>query len=262
MSDTPEGQRRRLTAKRKAGICARCPAPAEPGRSRCRKHLDEARQRAADGRPPRIVREAPETTPERRAYAKRKRLGICQDCKVERAVRGLSRCAPCVQREAKRSSERYWGRLTDGICPKCGIVEIGGGAVHACSACRGLDTARRRERKAAGRCPKCGGERDREVQTCARCRESQTAADARRHGRFRSSGGCTLCGGERDDPDRSRCSTCRTNRRHRAGIQRERRRAAGLCGSCGRERDTPQRAMCSTCLAAARSRAARRRAAA
>ena len=76
---------------------------------------------------------------------------------------------------------------------------------------------RYRQLAAAGRCPRCGGERDHGRKTCAACRSAGRHPPSARRERYRqlaAAGRCPRCGGARDR-DGITCSSCSLAARRR-----------------------------------------------
>ncbi|MYA97541.1 MAG: hypothetical protein F4X91_14175 [Nitrospinae bacterium] len=181
-----------------------------------------------------VIRRERERERHRRRVEERRAMGLCIKCGKNRPAPGRSLCEACLERS--RAAERaryerarlegaaYGGRDTEsrrrmalersrrrrrerteaGLCTTCGERKpVEGGAV--CETCREERQAAERElyadRKASGRCGRCGAEVIGKASTCARCAardakrrpRKNAASRARYHGR-RASRVCVDCG--------------------------------------------------------------------
>ena len=100
-------------------------------------------------------------------------------------------------------------------CPNCG-ARLDGGTTQQENTCRQLDLYH--ARKAAGRCPRCGGKRDDNHKLCAACREYQRKRAAANEEKLTSEGRVLR----------------NKKRRGYQKAMRDRRRAEGLCVRCGK----------------------------
>lgn len=144
--------------------------------------------------------------------------------------------------------------LSRGLCPRCGgksrVVE---GRVLCWECQQKKDTGQIQMRNAwreAGRCTRCGRERDSDRVLCASCRAYMS--DIRRGGakaakdrrdRLREAGMCTRCGKTWAEPGRNWCKKCQQAHKadtkgeeYRAKVNARRRERieAGLCVDCGK----------------------------
>lgn len=115
---------------------------------------------------------------------------------------------------------------------------------------------------AAGRCTRCGGERDRTDRTrCQRCRakkreenrrntptpEKRLAYERGLRRRRLASGMCAICGRHRlAEGSFSGCESCLERQRAWTKARRDRRRAQGLCQRCGKPA-VPGMSICAGC---------------
>lgn len=104
-----ESERRRQAVFRDrataAGRCANCSRPAEPGRSRCRAHLDKGAAYQASRFPP-LPRP---TLPEGRR---------CKNC-AQTALMGKTCCADCAEKARGRARNARDGAIAMGRCLNC-----------------------------------------------------------------------------------------------------------------------------------------------
>ena len=131
------------------------------------------------------------------------------------------------ERANARLRMRYAERVAVGICTKCGKAPPEDG-LKVCGSCadkrRAADRARRarargRDKPYAGRDP-------------VRCRHAGRAADRRRRRQRRDAGLCTKCGRNPPGDGRSVCEPCREAMRARERRRYAARIAAGLCVRC------------------------------
>ena len=185
-----ERHRRRTAERKEMGLCPKCGrrAPA-PGRSLCEACLERGRKS------------------EQARYARAKSEGIQYGGRDPESRRRMAR---------ERSRRRRRKRTEAGLCTTCGERKpVEGGAV--CQACREARRAEERklyaDRKASGRCGRCGAEVIDEASTCARCAardakrrpRKNAASRARYHGR-RARGLYVDCGVDADAG--VRCASC------------------------------------------------------
>ena len=91
------------------GLCARCKAPHEEGKSLCKKHLKEFSSRRRDYQ-------------ERRAQ-KRRKLGLCVDCpsdNIQMAMPDSDFCGYCAEKHYDVERRRQDRFVSEGKCAKCG----------------------------------------------------------------------------------------------------------------------------------------------
>jgi hypothetical protein len=62
-----------------------------------------------------------------------KSLGVCVECQCEYAVAGV-RCLPCAQKNRFRAKVYRANRFADGLCVRCGQIELDKGIT--CNRCR------------------------------------------------------------------------------------------------------------------------------
>lgn len=162
-----ERARERRAAKFARGECAKCPAPAQPGKTRCAPC--DSKHRAHDARRDHKGREAA-----------RKARGMCGHCGARPPAEGKTRCQRCLDR-AKRN---YRARVEAGRCPQCGVEHDR--EATECASCAAKHAARdarlAAERREAGLCGRCGGPNPRNVLAamCASC--SDLLADYKARG--------------------------------------------------------------------------------
>lgn len=141
-------------AKKAAGICIQCSEPAEPGRTRCAKHV--AAQRV-------------EMVRQRDAW---KSQGLCQKCGGE-PLPGKATCATCGKQSVDAAGSRYQRNKIKGVCRSCGRDTGGQSLCDICKAVTKRGQKARYERlKAAGICVQCA---DKPAATgCVSCTECKT----------------------------------------------------------------------------------------
>ena len=132
--------RERLRKRREDGICYQCSERAEPGRTKCRKHLDE---QAAYGR--------------RWARMRGKAPGVCNQGGCTRpCAPGLAKCRAC----RLRKSDAYYRRKREGLCGREGCRERRQAGKSLCAkhlrAFRERVAAEVKRRRAAGLCGMLG----------------------------------------------------------------------------------------------------------
>ncbi len=182
----------------------------------------------------------------RRRTAERKEMGLCPKCGRRNPAPGRSLCEVCLEKgrkseqaryvRARAEGARYGGRDPEsrrrmarernkrrrserreaGLCTGCGKVPpVDGGAV--CETCREERRAAERklyaERRARGRCGRCGAEVIGNASTCASCaardmkrRPRKNAASRARYHARRALGACVDCGADADAG--VRCASC------------------------------------------------------
>ena len=238
----------RQTAKRIAqGLCPKCgkqpPAPelsvCEPcaERSNVASRARDARLRAA-GTPRRDPERARVYEQERRRRhdAERRAAGLCPECGTRPPAADASVCEPCADRRRAAERARYAagkaaGKLYGGRDPE-----------QRRQVARGRSERRRRQRLAAGLCPKCGKRPPVEGgATCQPCRDTCQAAERLRYAARRAAELCTRCEAPTFAGE-ARCGPCtvlensrRSPERKKAAARRlyARRRARGQCTDCG-----------------------------
>ena len=111
-----ESEREQYAARRAAGECGRCGAPAPDGSARCercaRSAAKPSRKKAKNARG-------------RRRYVRRRVRGLCIDCAAP--AQGAARCPECARRSYLRSDEH---RGLPILPPRYTVIEIATGADH------------------------------------------------------------------------------------------------------------------------------------
>ena len=106
-----------------------------------------------------------------RLYKERKAAGTCTHCgKVPEA--GYTHCRALLTSISASKARLRAGRLEAGACPTCGGKDKFMRFIR-CLSCRDKDKERKRERKAAGLCSKCGKGRALKFATCIACRSGR-----------------------------------------------------------------------------------------
>ena len=176
----------------------------------------------------------------RKRTAERLVRGLCPKCGKTPPAPGRSVCAPCGERGRKSERARYARGKAEG-------KRYGGRKPESRRrAAWERNRKRRRERREAGLCTRCGDHPPLEGSVaCEPCREVRRAAERELYAARRAKGLCGRCGGEvlpkGDFADASLCGPCaalcdgydrekkNTARRGRYA----RLRARGLCTDCG-----------------------------
>ena len=116
----------------------------------------------------------------------RKDLGICADCGKAPAAPGGMSCDACREKARARFRARYGSpaeNLANGLCHTCGEIPPMEGR-KSCEFCLAAAKAHAkrsyRDRIAAGKCGRCGGERDTKYQTCSSCLARKRANRAKK----------------------------------------------------------------------------------
>lgn len=256
----PTWQRRRDT-----GLCVSCgQAPPAPPHLRCAPcHAALLRRTRAQ---------------ERARYQARKRAGQCVSCGQEPALTGYVRCRRCL--DQRREDARQMAAIR---------------APERRARQRATQRARVERRRAAGRCPRCGGQRHPQdshvlcglcryqercrahrkdggdVRVCRRCRQAPALPDRAQCQRCaerdqdrtawrRAEGRCVACGAPSViDPRTQRlrwhCPACAADRRQRARARTAQRRDQGVCRRCGQRPPTAGFVTCDPCRARQRQQA-------
>ena len=197
----------------------------------------DARLRA-HGKPRRDMARAREYERERahRETEKQIALGICTRCGKNPAAPGRKSCEPCLEKRRADDRARY-------AAGKAAGLKYGGADPEVKRrAGRAKSRRRQKARVEAGLCIRCGNHAPVEGgTTCRPCRDKRQAAEKQKYAERKAAGRCTRCGGPAFD-GLTRCAPCnaveqagrnpeRKNRRsRRLYVQR---RARGECTSCG-----------------------------
>ena len=213
-------------------VCNSCAA-----RRNRASRVRDARLRA-EGKPRRDPARAREYERERsrRESAARQAEGTCTRCGTFPAADGRSSCEPCLEKRRAADRAKY-------AAGKAAGLKYGGANADAKRrAGRVRSKKRQKARIEAGLCIRCGKQPPVEDgTTCAPCRKKRQEAERRQYAERRAAGRCTRCGGPVHD-GLSRCAPCaiideagRSPERKNA-LSRQRyaaRRARGECTSCG-----------------------------
>ncbi len=172
----------------------------------------------------------------RREAAERRAAGICVPCGKAPAALERTACGDCLEKRRAADRARY-------AAGKAAGKPYGGADPAAKRRSGRIKSKRlQKARTEAGLCIRCGKHPPVEGgTTCAPCREKRQAAERHQYAERRAAGRCTRCGGQVHD-GLSRCAPCaaieeatkcpeRKNARSRK-LYAE-RRAAGLCTACG-----------------------------
>ena len=197
----------------------------------------DARLRA-EGKPRRDPLRAAQYERERsrRERAARHAENICTRCGKLPAANGRSSCEPCLEKRRTSDRAKYAAGKAAGL--PYGGADPGVKRKYARAKSKRLQKARIE----AGLCIRCGQRPPVEDgTTCQPCRDRRQAAERRQYAERKAAGRCTRCGGPVHD-GLSRCAPCaaieeagrcpeRKNKRSRK-LYAE-RRSRGLCTSCG-----------------------------
>ena len=172
----------------------------------------------------------------RRRHAERLAIGLCTRCAKAPPEPGLKLCGCCAEKrraadKARRDRARARGAAYAGRDPvKCRSAE------------RAADRRRRRERREAGLCPRCGRNPPSDSRSvCEPCGEAVRAADRARYAAREAAGVCVRCA-EPAVGGLSRCARHaaleaeRVSPERRSAVRKKRyarRRARGVCVDCG-----------------------------
>ena len=191
-------------------------------------------------------RRAYERERHRKRTADRRAQGLCPKCGKHRPAPGRRVCEPCGERERAAERARYERRKAEG-------AQYGGRCPESRRRmARERSKRRRRERTEAGLCPRCGERKPAEGgAVCEPCREARRASERELYAERRAGGRCGRCGGE-VFAGASTCASCaateakRRPRKNAASRRRYRdRRTRGLCVDCGVHADAGVR--CTPC---------------
>ena len=182
----------------------------------------------------------------RRRVEERRAMGLCIKCGKDRPAPWRSLCETCLERSRAAERARYErarleGAAYGGRCPESRRLMA-----------RERSRKRRRERTEAGLCTTCGERKPVEGgAVCETCREERRAAERNIYAERRAGGRCGRCGAEVVD-NASTCASCtardikRRPRKNAASQARyHARRARGACVDCGAHADAGVR--CANC---------------
>ena len=191
-------------------------------------------------------RRAYERERHRRRTAERREMGLCPKCGRRAPAPGRSLCEACLERSRAAERARYErarleGAAYGGRCPE-----------SRRRMARERNRRRRRERTEAGLCTTCGERKPVEGgAVCETCREERRAAERELYAERRAGGRCGRCGAEVID-NASTCASCaardmkRRPRKNAASRARYHRRCVSrLCVDCGAHADAGVR--CASC---------------
>ena len=134
---------------------------------------------------------------------------------------------PASESVNARRRRRHAARLARGLCTRCAKVPPEPG-LKVCGSCgekrRAADRARRARARARGK-PYAGRDP-------VKCRRAERAGDRRRRRARREAGLCTRCGTNPPAEGRSVCEPCRKAMRATERARYAARRAAGVCVRC------------------------------
>ena len=167
--------RRLISQRRAAGLCARCGAAAIQGQLNCVRCRDKARQRYKPGRKLTATR--------KRLVARRTALALCTLCEAPAAI-GRTRCPACLadSRARHRRNRARW--LAAGLCVSCGRTPRRG--VKLCAVCLARRKKLRTENQGQGFC-RCGRFLTPGRKSCAGCRAAAREYQRRRRLRVTTS---------------------------------------------------------------------------
>ena len=189
------------------------------------------------------TRRAYERERHRRRTTERKEMGLCPKCGRRNPSPGRSLCEVCLERGRKSEQTRYTRAKSEG-------TQYGGRDPESRRRmARERSRRRRREHTEAGLCTTCGERKSVEGSTvCEACREERRAAERELYAERRAGGRCGRCGAEVID-NASTCAARDAKRRPRKNAaSRARyhgRRALGACVDCGAHADAGVR--CANC---------------
>jgi len=147
-----------------AGLCGKCGEPNDNGGSLCDICKEKERVRAKAKR-------------ERHAAA-----GSCVNCGRPVSKRSKTKCDHCLAVGAESAKKAAQKRKAVGLCQACGQRAAMDGKT-VCKPCSQRMTDLRMKQyyefKAAGKCPQCGREPAEGYKQCQRCRDRDTATNAR-----------------------------------------------------------------------------------
>ncbi len=171
----------------------------------------------------------------KRRTDERRAQGLCIKCGKDRAAPGRSLCEACLERGREAQRARYDRRKA------AGDSYGGRNPESRRRMARERTRKRRRERKEAGLCVRCGELAPAEGSVvCEACREARRAEEKKLYEKRRSRGLCGRCGVEVIN-NASTCASCAA----RDSKRRPRKNAA----SRARYRDRRARRICVDCLA-------------
>ena len=182
----------------------------------------------------------------RKRTADRREQGLCPKCGRQPPAPGRSMCESCLERDRETRRARY-------AEARAGGVPYGGRDPESRRRmARERARKRRRERVEAGLCPRCGERKPAEGgAVCEPCLELRRAAEKKLYAERRAGGRCGRCGGE-VFAGASRCEACaardeaRSSKKNAASRKRYHdRRARSLCVDCGVDADAGVR--CTPC---------------
>jgi len=260
-------------AERKAkGLCGSCGNKVVPGKSRCQRCIDKAkdRYRKKQGRPrkpPTDKKEKAKHDWYRERYEARKAAGLCVNCGEPKSDESVY-CQTCLDRQRKRQrrraanlskdqtkqeAEQVAQRQQEGRCLDCGADERF--SDERCRRCWALwqerehGLSRHDARKAAKLCQKCPEVVDTDGVNCSACE------DRRRQQReaYRREGKCTGCG--RPTTGSSKCEKCKQYHRDLTAKRREQR----ICVKCGKMPPEAGKTTCKACTKDNRKRDRKKR---
>jgi len=244
-----------------------CPFPPAPGETLCRQHSEMLSSEES------LYEPSIEATEEDVASA------IFYDESVSVKKRGIVPLDEWLENkewgkllgmaDSWKSRERRKRCIASGLCINCGALIASGSVYRKCAGCGSKNiTYKRRLRRlrdAAGKCTRCGRNRDRNLKLCSSCgnkialidrkrsslaiRRRSTASTARAAEREaairqrRRDAGLCQCGGVRDVANRKECSSCLA--RHRDRVRRL--AAAGICRSCAKAQAITGHSLCAPC---------------
>lgn len=107
------------------GLCDRCGEASVPGKTACRKHLDEAAARSA------------------RSDVRKRDNGVCLDCN-EKVVPGKKFCSVHLEHRNHINSDKREKRRQHGLCEECGKEPIIGSGCCLGETCKYKSLARSR----------------------------------------------------------------------------------------------------------------------
>lgn len=245
--------------RRAQGLCVTCGVkPAVPPALRCQRcHKEKTKAMRAQAR---------------RRYWECRRQGICITCHQRPASPGYARCIPCLdrhrhearvrhqlrqateraaQRRATKSQEareRYWRRVAQGCCPRCGQRRAPSDAHRLCGACRYDRRVVQQGRRHPDLCGRCGSRpRLPGASRCQRCIDQQREHEAR----CRAEGRCPECGEPLPSAPEfrryQRCPDCRARGRQQEAARRAALSAQGRCTRCGGAPPAPGFSWCQRC---------------
>lgn len=132
---------------------------------------------------------------------------------------------PATEQEKRYAKRIYQERKEAGLCTVCGGDRDGWQL--RCFTCRNKDKQIWQQRQKEGKCAQCGMKNDSPFTRCPQClNASREAAN-----RMREAGKCMTCGAQTDS--KHRCAECKKERRRKDKERVQSLAAQGLCTSCG-----------------------------